>query len=317
MLVTRKTTALVAGLAFALSAAALGQQQAAPGQSPGQTLVVGGMIDWIAKSDVAAMREGVLKDIEYEIHDRVQQGEPIGSLRDEMAVLTRAKADVAAKSLGAIKRAEAQRYLAYNRLAQIQNLEARKPGSVTREEMEEAKAEVAATDAAVEEALDNQKLAQAEVALADQAVKDHVITAPFTGYITDKMKSPGEAVQANEAVIRLGRIDRLRFHGYVPLQSDYLINVGDTVHVRATIDGAELPLEEKVFEGKITGKSREISTVGRSEVQIIAEIEKTDDPDHPELSLRPGMRAEMTIHLGTAGAAQPVAATNPAAPPAR
>lgn len=324
MLASRKTFALAAGLAAALSAVSAAQQPAPGGASasPGQTLVVGGQIAWIEKSDVAARREGVLKEIEFQVHDRVEKGQPIGYLYDEMARLTEAKAAVAAHSQGAVKRAQAQKYVAIARLARAQNLEKVRPGSVTRQEMEELQAEVAAADAAVEEAQDNQRLAQAELDLARQAVEEHVIKAPFTGYITDKMKSPGEAIQANEAVVRIGRIDMLRFHGYVPLESEALIREGDRVEIRATIEGADLPVEQKVFEGKIAGKARDIvnvgRTLGRNEVQVIAEVYQTDDPERPELSLRPGMDAEMTIFLGSAGSAQPVAATTAnAAAPAR
>ncbi len=61
--------------------------------------------------------------------------------------------------------------------------------------------------------------------------------------------------------------------------------------------------------------SREIASVGRSEVQIVAEVYQTDDPDHPELSLRPGMEAQMVVHLSaTATPSQPVANANAAAP---
>lgn len=299
-----KTITLAAVLVAATSAAILGQQPAAS-PSASQTMVVNGNIDWMEKSNVAAMREGVVKQIEYQLHDRVERGEPIGYLRDEMAILQEARAKVAANSTGAVKRAEAQKSVAMNRLARAIRLEQNRPGSVTAQERQELEAEVIASDAAVEEAKDNQRLAQAELDLAQQAVKDHVITAPFTGYITDKWKNQGEAVQANEAIVSLGRVDRLRFHGYVPLEDAYKISVGDLVEVRPIIDGVTAPLaiQNKVFRGKVQSLSREVIQVrlGSRDVQVIAEIADADDPDNPELSLRPGMQSQMTIRLGTGG----------------
>lgn len=297
-----KTFALAAVLVAATSAAIVAQQPAA---SPGQTMVITGNIDWSEKSEVAAMREGVVKQIEYQLHDRVEQGEPIGYLRAEMAELQTKRAEVAANSVGAVKRAEAQKSVSNARLARSLNLESIRPGSVTRQELEELKAEVLAADAAVEEAKDNQRLAQAELELARQAVKEHVITAPFTGYITDKWKVQGEAVAAAEAIVSLGRVDRLRFHGYVALEDAYKISVGDLVEVRPVIDGvtAALPIQNKIFHGKVQSLSREVVQVklGSRDVQVIAEIVDADDPDNQELSLRPGMQAQMSIQLGSAG----------------
>ncbi len=113
MLPSPKAAALAVGILTALSVATLAQQ-AAPGARPparstGETLVVDGQIDWLEKSDVSALREGVIKTIEFQVGDRVKADEPIGYLHDEAAKLAVAKAEVAATSTGAIKKAEASR----------------------------------------------------------------------------------------------------------------------------------------------------------------------------------------------------------------
>jgi multidrug efflux pump subunit AcrA (membrane-fusion protein) len=111
-----KTHGLVLGLAATMLVPTLSSAQApAPAggaRSPGDTIVVVGQIDWLDKSDITALREGVIKQIEYQTGDRVEAGKPIGSLHDESARLAVAKAEVAAKSTGAIERAKATERIA-------------------------------------------------------------------------------------------------------------------------------------------------------------------------------------------------------------
>src|SRR5262245_51913563 len=114
-----KAAGLAAGLVAALSLAASAQQRTT--RSPGETLVVQGNLDWLEKSDVSALREGVIEQIEFRVGDRVEASKPIGNLHKRMAELAVKKAQVAAESRGALAKAEAQQALAKEQLAILTN----------------------------------------------------------------------------------------------------------------------------------------------------------------------------------------------------
>jgi multidrug efflux pump subunit AcrA (membrane-fusion protein) len=316
-----RAAGLAAGLIAALSVAAVAQQGATPPASAqptrpaGQTIVVGGVLDWLEKSDVSALRDGVIEQIEYQVGDRVEAGKPIGYLHRKLAELSVEKAKVAAESRGALMKAQAQRNLQRDKLAMLFNLIARNKANVSPEERKQQEAELAVAEAMEQEAKDNINLARAELDLAQQTLDEHTIYGPpFTGYVTDRMKGPAESVRASEPVLRIGRTDKLRFHGFIPLGSVSKLSVGDRIEFRVTIDEDDPPIERKRFTGKVKAWSREIPTVGRSEVQVLAEIENPENPEHPDLELLAGMKGELTIFLNT-GKPEPVASRTAAPKP--
>ena len=149
----------------------------------------------------------------------------------------------------------------------------------------------------IQTAKEGKALAEADYALAVQSRKEHHILAPFDGVITDRMKNPGESVRANEPVVRLGRTNKLRFVGWIPLETAYRIKGNEVIDVRPVIDGSDLAIEQKKFRGKVTDVSHEVNAVRTTEVRVLGEIDNPDNPEHPELELRQGMKAEMTIYL--------------------
>jgi multidrug resistance efflux pump len=303
MLLSKKVLATATGMLVALSVAAIAQQPTGGGRSarqasPGDSLLITGTIDWIETSQVSALREGVIKQLEYRVGDRVEKDKPIGFLHKKAAELAEAKAKIAAEQEGPVKSAKAKSQLATSELARLRRLE--KMGPFTSiSEVEKAEAELQVAEAQITEATENKKVAGAEYEIAKQIVAEHTIIAPFTGIVIERIKNPGEAVRANEAVVQLGRSDQLRFMGYLPLESSARVQVGDIVEVRATVDNANLPLEQKTFPGKIISISREIGSVRKTDIQVIAEVNDVEDLQHPELTLRPGLKAEMRILVRT------------------
>ncbi len=293
MLLSKKVIALSLSALAAITAASTAQV----GGSGGQTLVVNGSIDWLEKSDVSALKDGVLDHIEYQIGQRVEKGAEIGGLHDELARFSELKAKIQAENKGEIAKAEAARGLANAEYARIQLIKIKNPNFVSKSEEDKAIAEVNAADAQKLVAQENQKVYAAEYQAAKQLTNDHKIIAPFDGVITDRMKNPGEAVHSNEAVVRVGRTDTLRFIGWIPLNEASKIKGNEPVEVRVVIDNDDVPIETKKFPGRVTSISREVNSVRLTEVQIMADIyndEKTDQ----SMQLLAGMKVEMTIKLG-------------------
>ncbi|SIO21212.1 RND family efflux transporter, MFP subunit [Singulisphaera sp. GP187] len=295
MLFPKKVAALAAGFVTVLSIASTAQVPA-PASRAGDTLPVhDATIDWIEKSDVAALREGVIDTMELQNGMLAQKGKPIGVLHKEIADLTVKKAELLVTNVAAKNKAEAQRELALAIVATNARLNQRNPGMVSLEEMRKAEAEVKVAQEMKNEAIEKQKLDEADLLLARQALDEHTIRAPFDGIVIERIKGPGESVRANEAVVRLGNLDKLRAWAYIPLEYAYRVKEGQIVELQQKLGGA--PIEKKRFRGKITFVDPQIQPIAEVAVRIYAEF---DNPDH---ELRPGAKASMTILLGTEGGA--------------
>jgi len=308
----KKAAALTAGFVAALSVATLAQQSAPipqAGRAGTETLVLDELasLEWIEKADVAALREGVIETVELWEGMPVRKGGAIGTLHKETAELTVRKAYLAAKNVAAEEKALAQRELALAVVATNERLNQRRPGMVSQEEMRKAEAEVKVADAMAREAVEQRALNKADLDLAEQAVKEHTIVAPFDGVVFKRLKNPGESVRANEAVVSLGNLEKLRAWTYVPLDYFSRVKEGQIVELQPRLQGmrgAHLPLEQKRFRGKITFVDPQVQPVAETAVRIYAEFENKDR------ELRPGLKGVMTIYL-TPDSAPPAAAPAP------
>lgn len=291
MLLLKKATAMAAGFVTALSVTAIAQVPAPAARASDTLPVNDATIDWIEKSDVAALREGVIKKMELQIGMLAQKGKPIGYLHEEIADLTVKKAELAVAGVATEAKAEAQMQLALAVVATNKRLNERRPGMVSLEEMRKAEAEVQVASEMKNEAIEKRKLDAADLALAQQTLNEHMIVPPFDGIIIERMKNPGESVRANEAVVRLGNLDRLRAWAYIPLEYADRVKEGQIVLLQQKLGGA--PSEKKVYRGKITFVDPQIQPIAEVAVRIYAEFE------NPEHELRPGAKAVMNIQLGT------------------
>ena len=295
MLIPKKAAAMAAGFVTALSIASVAQVPAPASRSSDTLPVNDATIDWIEKSDVASLREGVIEKMELQNGMLAQKGKPIGYLHKEIADLTVKKAQVAVDGKAAEAKAEAQRQLAMAVVATNRVLNKKQPGIVSREEMLKAEAEVQVAHEMKNEAVEKREIDRADLALAQQALDEHTILAPFDGIIIERIKNVGESVRANEAVVRLGNLDKLRAWAYIPLEYAARVKEGQVVMLQQKLGGA--PSEKKVYRGKITFVDPQIQPIAEVAVRIYAEFE---NPDH---ELRPGAKAVMNIQLGPEGAA--------------
>jgi RND family efflux transporter MFP subunit len=294
MPLTRKALLLSFGMLGMLSAATIGQS---PRSSSADTQLtdVEAHVDWFQKSDISALREGVIEHMELRIGKEVgKKGDVIGYLHKEVADLAVKEAEIQAKARGAIEKAQAQRKLALSVVARNVRLINQKPDYVSREDFEKAEAELAAADASLIEARETQDLAKAKLESAKQAAEEHIIRAPFSGKILEEFKHEGESVRANEPVVRLGNLDTVRVWAYIPVQYALRVKPGTEVMIQIRLDKESTgkhPIEQKQFRGAISAVDDSIQGVGETTVRIYADL---DNPDH---ELKPGYKAVMTIAL--------------------
>jgi RND family efflux transporter MFP subunit len=290
-----------------VGAAALAQSGAA-NQHPGVQAVVLeelARLDWIVKSDVAALREGVIDTMELQIGMPVQKGGTIGSLHQEIAELTVTKNKLQAEARAPEEKAKAQKEVALSVVARNVRLNAHKAGMVSAEDVAKAEGDLKVAEAQIQEALENRGIAEAELALARRTLVEHTIVAPFDGIVLSRKKNPGESIRANDTVVVLGDLRKLSAEAYVPLEFAYRVKEGQIVEIQPRIKagrGEPLPIEKKRFRGKITFVDPQIQAVAETAIRIRAEFENPGD-------LRPGLMVQMTVYVAT-----DVAAVGPEAP---
>jgi RND family efflux transporter MFP subunit len=311
MIFPKSIAAFGAGCLVLFGAVALAQsggdsQRPVDGGSQAVVLEELARIDWIEKSSVAALREGVIEKMELQIGMPVEKNGVIGILHHEIAELTVTKNQLQARAIAPEEKARAQKDVAISVVARNTRLNDRQPGMVSAEDVAKAEGDLKVAEAQIKEAQENRGIAEAELNLAKRTLDEHTIIAPFKGIVLSRKKQPGESVRANEAVIELGDLSRLAAEAYVPLDYAYRVKVGQLVEIQPRLRsgrGEPLPIEKKRFRGKITFVNPEIQPVAETAVRIRAEFENPGD-------LKPGLMVKMTIFL-----TPDVAATEPEAGP--
>jgi membrane fusion protein (multidrug efflux system) len=112
-----------------------------------------------------------------------------------------------------------------------------------------------------------------------------VVTAPFSGYISERKVSLGEYVQPSTAVVTLLKIDPLRLQLTIPGVQAGQIAAGQRVNAR--VDA----FPERVFSGQVTAINPAISAESRS-FMVEARV------PNPDAALKPGMFAVATVDQG-------------------
>jgi RND family efflux transporter MFP subunit len=293
MPISKKVGALAAGLVALLSAASVAQNAAPSGArstSLGDMLAVTKCtVVWIEQSNVAALREGVLYKMEAREGQEVREGQKLGFLHQEMAELKVERQKLAAENTAAIEKAQAQKDLAIAVLARSKRLQEKGRNFVALEEVQKNEAEVKVAEALVHEATENKRIAVSELKLAERELDEHTIKAPFAGLVTDRMRNEGESVRANEPVVTVVRIDRVRVVGWIPIDQVWRVKVGMPIEVHPTIPS----LEQKKFRGKITFIDAEVSPT-KTEVRFHAEVDNNEQHE-----LRPGLFVDGLINLNS------------------
>ncbi|OGG02832.1 MAG: hypothetical protein A3F83_06555 [Candidatus Glassbacteria bacterium RIFCSPLOWO2_12_FULL_58_11] len=234
-------------------------------------------------ADVAlyAKATGYLEILKVDIGDRIKKGELI--------------CRIAAPELVAdLKKAEARLDLESHRLdlarltgERLEGLLKDEPVAVTRQQVDEAQAEIGVANARLEEA-------GAELQSLRALVGYLEISAPFNGVLTERKVDPGDFIKSAASgdaapVGRLMNDDSIRIFVYVPEESALLLSTGDpaSVSLDAMPGGTFQGLVSR-FAGALNPDSRTM----RTEIRL-------PNADH---KFRPGMYAHVKLSIKTGGA---------------
>jgi RND family efflux transporter MFP subunit len=267
-------------------------------------LTVAGVFQPFQEIDVHGKVSGYIRHIYVDIGDRVHKGQTIAVLEvpELQAEVAGAQAGITQtqQNIGRLQNEvsmEQANYAAvhanYTRLKQASD---QQPGLVAAQELDDALAkdrsaasQVDAAKSAVAAAQGQLGVSRAENLRVTSMEQYATITAPYNGVITMRYADTGALIPAgtaeglNQAVVRLAQSDVLRLRMPGPERDVPLVHVGSqvTVHVQAT--GQQFP-------GTVVRFTRDVSNSTRT---MLTEV----DVNNPDLTLTPGMYADVTFNL--------------------
>ena len=267
-------------------------------------LTVAGIFQAYQEIDVHGKVSGYIRHIYVDIGDRVRKGQTLAVLEvpELQAEVAGAQAGITQtqQTIGRLRNEvsmEQATYAAvhanYTRLKQASD---QQPGLVAAQELDDAlakdrsaAAQVEAAKSAVAAAQGQLGVSRAENLRVTSMEQYATITAPYNGVVTSRYADTGALIPAgtaeglNQAVVRLAQSDVLRLRMPVPERDVPLVHIGSqvTVHVQAT--GQQFP-------GTVVRYTRDVSNSTRT---MLTEV----DVNNPDLTLTPGMYADVTFNL--------------------
>jgi membrane fusion protein, multidrug efflux system len=139
----------------------------------------------------------------------------------------------------------------------------------------------------VDQARGRMEVARANLDQSETMLRYSIVTAPFTGIVTQRFVDPGALIQAGTsngaAIVTLMNFSKVRLQVAVPELEASRVTVGQPVSVSTE------NLPRKVFEGKVARFAYALDTASRT---MLAEVSL----ENSDLLLRPGML--VTAKLG-------------------
>jgi len=267
-------------------------------------LTVAGVFQAFQEIDVHGKVSGYIRHIYVDIGDRVHQGQTLALLEvpELQAEVAGAQAGITqteqniARLQNEVAREQATYAAVHANFTRLKQASDQQPGLVAAQELEDvlakdrsAASQVDAAKSAVAAAQGQLGVSRAENLRVTSMEQYATITAPYNGVVTMRYADTGSLIPAgtaeglNQAVVRLAQSDVLRLRMPVPERDVPLVHVGSqvTVHVQAT--GQQFP-------GTVVRYARDVSNSTRT---MLTEV----DVKNPDLTLTPGMYADVTFNL--------------------
>jgi RND family efflux transporter MFP subunit len=241
----------------------------------------------IDKAFVSAERDGVVETVDTAIGERVEKGQQLVHLRDEIAKANLALAEAQAADDTEVRFGEVLKNATqkdFERYLALVNKKAATEKDLVRYTLEKDRGLFTNENAQVK-----QHIHKLEAQLAAAQLKTFHVNAPFAGTVTRMLKNPGEAVTDGEPLLELINTDRVHIEGYARVEDVWKLQRGTPVTVQLDSpalenSGVKLP----ACEGKIVLVDVVVQPVTQT-VRIVAEV------TNQENSLRDGLKARMTI----------------------
>ncbi|WP_422931546.1 efflux RND transporter periplasmic adaptor subunit [Singulisphaera sp. PoT] len=255
---------------------------------PGQPIILVKRcsVEYKLSSRLGPSTIGVLQDCLVRPGDKVKAGQALGHLFNHDARIDYERWSMEADSMVDIELSKAKLAEVMSRSRAAEELRKRK--FVSDEDMNRLRLEVTAATKEVEGAIHRQRLAKIQKQQAEAVLLSREIVSPFDGVVVFVGKSVGEPILATESFIRVVNTENLSIIGHLDITDAWRVTPGQRVRVMPDVQGADLAVEQEVFDGRITFVDSEIDPRLRT-CKVIAEVENRSG------LLRAGIDAHMEI----------------------
>ncbi|MCU0960085.1 MAG: efflux RND transporter periplasmic adaptor subunit [Pirellulaceae bacterium] len=182
------------------------------------------------KVNVASVETGTIKSLEVREGARVEKGQVVARLDDDVYVALVAIADESMRAQGALKSAEAELNMRRERWEKLTVL--RNQGHARQEEVERAYADVEIAEARVLSARELMEVKRLEYEKAKIQLARRAIVAPLSGVVSAVRKDEGEFVAPNDPyVAEIVMLDPLLATFSIPSREAAALEPGAAVQV--------------------------------------------------------------------------------------
>jgi RND family efflux transporter MFP subunit len=251
----------------------------------------------LEEADVPAQEAGVITSVAVREGQRVNQGELLAQIDDQVPKLvadsTKAKYDIArAKATNDVRLRYAQKATEVSQAELRRSTESieRFAKSVSQSQLDVEQLTVQKNRLEGEQATQEQQIAilemryqESELNTARAQITRRRIVAPFNGVIVQIYARKGEWAEPGQKVLRIVNVDRLKAEGFIRAEDATEQVVGRPIRLLV-----EPGREQHTFAGKIVFVSPEVDPI-TGQVRVWAEIDNRDG------RLRPGQPARMVV----------------------
>lgn len=247
---------------------------------------------------------GYVRHMYVDIGDRVHTGQLLAELEipeltaqvvGAQAGVNRSEEEIQ-RAQSAVDRAQADHIALHMAADRLKQASAARPGLIAQQELDDAVAKDAASEAQVEAAKSELSAMQQALGAAQAEHQQYSslaaysrIVAPFNGIVTWRYADTGALLQAGTSnagtmpAVKVAQIDTLRLRLPVPESLSSFVHTGDTAQIRVQATGEQLT-------GKVVRTTGELDLPTRTlQVEI--------DVPNGNGKLLPGMYAQVTLNL--------------------
>lgn len=191
----------------------------------------GSRVRFIDQVILASERAGILASVPVREGDRVESGQILASLKDEVL---KARLEYAAEQAASDVKVREARKMAELAAAELQIAEdavRREPNAVAKTELLRLKLDSERSQLQIEAADLEFRLLHHRRAEAQAEVDASQVKAPFEGVVVHTFKSRGEAVQLGDPIVELVSNRRVKVEGYLPVSLISSVQTGQPVRV--------------------------------------------------------------------------------------
>ena len=190
--------------------------------------------------------EGLIAQVLTDRGAWVKRGQVLVVLDSQVEQATLAQARHRSQMAGRINQARNRVAYAQTKLARAEQLV--RDNFLSAQARDEAATELKLAESDLQDALEGQQQAQLDMARTQQQIRQRTLTAPFDGYVVDRLLNPGDLAEAGtgrKAILKLAQLDPLRVEVVLPQGAFGKVTVGGQATVRA--EGGAAPQQARVM----------------------------------------------------------------------